>query len=136
MVGDDRVRFCGLCQRNVYYLSGMSRPDIERLIEEKEGRLCVRFYQRADGRMLTADCPVGLRAARRWMARITGAVLASIAALFIGILNPTGSVKSKEDVIDRLREIEPLEPVVEWLFPRPKFTRVVAGVMCPRSAGD
>jgi hypothetical protein len=133
MVGDDAVRFCGLCQRKVYHLSGMSRQDIERLIEEKEGRLCVRFYQRADGRMLTADCPVGLRAARRWMARVMGAVLALIVALFIGILNPTGNVRSKEDVIDRLREITPLEPIVEWLFPRPKVHQVLMGVMCPRS---
>jgi hypothetical protein len=40
--------------------------EAERLVVEKEGRLCVRFHRRADGTVLTRDCPVGLR---RWLAR-------------------------------------------------------------------
>jgi hypothetical protein len=59
MKGDHQVRFCGQCQKNVYNLSGMARAHAERLVQETEGRLCVRFYRRADGTLLTADCPVG-----------------------------------------------------------------------------
>jgi len=62
MQGDDRVRFCAHCQKNVYNLSALTRRDAEALIKEKEGNLCARFYRRADGTVLTQDCPVGLKA--------------------------------------------------------------------------
>jgi hypothetical protein len=65
MEGDDRTRFCQSCAKHVYNLSSMSKAEAEGLIAEKEGRLCVRFYQRADGTVLTDNCPIGLKVARR-----------------------------------------------------------------------
>jgi hypothetical protein len=62
MRGDDQVRFCGHCSKNVYNLSAMSRSDAEALLRRTEGRVCTHFYRRLDGTILTADCPVGLRA--------------------------------------------------------------------------
>ena len=59
MDGDERARFCGQCRKHVFNLSAMTRTQIESLIREKEGKLCGRFYQRPDGRMITADCPTG-----------------------------------------------------------------------------
>lgn len=59
MEGDDRIRFCGECKKNVFNLSAMSRRDAEALIEEKNGDMCARLYRRADGTVLTEDCPVG-----------------------------------------------------------------------------
>jgi hypothetical protein len=76
MNGDERVRFCGKCEKNVYNLSAMSRADAEALVREKEQRLCVRFYQRADGTVLTGDCPVGVQKKRlrqRVWASLSGA---------------------------------------------------------------
>ena len=61
MDGDDRVRFCRECNRNVYNLTAMTRREARRVIAEREGRLCVRFYQRRDGTVLTSDCPVGAK---------------------------------------------------------------------------
>src|SRR4051812_42669277 len=87
MRGDERVRFCGRCDKNVYNLSALSRADAEALVNEKEGRMCVRFFQRADGTMLTADCPVGaqrLRLRARMWASISGA--AASAALLLGLI--------------------------------------------------
>lgn len=84
MDGDDRVRFCQSCAKNVYNLSSLSRTEAEKLIADKEGKLCVRYYQRADGTVLTANCPVGLRIVRRpfkWLAASFVALLASGAAL-------------------------------------------------------
>lgn len=60
MSGDDRVRFCGVCRLNVYNLSGMTRRDATELVQLVEGRLCVRFFRRKDGTLLTSDCPVGM----------------------------------------------------------------------------
>lgn len=65
MYGDDRTRFCAVCRLNVYNLSGMSRDEAQELILEQEGRRCVRFLRRADGTVLTHDCPVGLAKVRR-----------------------------------------------------------------------
>jgi len=62
MYGDDRVRFCGQCNLNVFNLSAMTKEEAEDLIRRADGRLCVRFYQRSDGTILTKNCPVGLQA--------------------------------------------------------------------------
>jgi len=59
MDGDERVRFCRECNRNVYNLSAMTEAEARRVVAEREGRLCVRFFQRRDGTVLTSDCPVG-----------------------------------------------------------------------------
>jgi hypothetical protein len=85
MAGNDRVRYCGQCQLNVYNLSGMAQREAERLITQAEGRVCVRFYRRADGTVLTEDCPVGLRAVRRRAARWATAAFASILSFFSGV---------------------------------------------------
>jgi hypothetical protein len=66
MLGDDRVRFCGSCAKNVYNLSAMGSDEAENLLRERiGGELCVRFYQRADGTVMTADCPVGAKKKQR-----------------------------------------------------------------------
>ena len=59
MYGNDRMRHCGDCKLNVYNLSGMSREAAENLVMNAEGRLCVRFYRRLDGTIITENCPVG-----------------------------------------------------------------------------
>lgn len=65
MVGDERVRACSLCNKNVYNLSSMTRAEAEAAILEREGRLCVRYYQRADGTILLRDCEIGVKRRRR-----------------------------------------------------------------------
>ena len=84
MKGDTKVRHCELCGLNVYNLSALRRPEAERLIQEREGRLCVRFHLRSDGTVLTADCPVGLRAARLRVAKCVGALAALLAVWGLG----------------------------------------------------
>jgi hypothetical protein len=65
MAGDDRVRACASCNKNVYNLSSMTRDEAEALIVEKEGKLCVRYYQRKDGTILFEDCAVGISQKRK-----------------------------------------------------------------------
>lgn len=83
MTGDDRVRHCSECRLSVYNLSEMTREEAEALIEETEGRLCVRLYQRADGTVITRDCPVGAGKKKRRAAFI-GAVLGGLMTLLAG----------------------------------------------------
>jgi len=73
MIGDEHVRFCKSCEKNVYNLSSMTAEAAEALIVEKEGNLCARFYTRSDGTVITADCPVGVR--RKWVRRAGAAAV-------------------------------------------------------------
>jgi hypothetical protein len=82
MEGDARVRFCRLCSLNVYDLSGMTRAEVEALVLKTEGRLCGRLTRRADGTILTKDCPVGIRALRRRATLAAGAAFAALLSLF------------------------------------------------------
>ena len=85
MIGSERVRFCGQCSVNVYNLSAMNRSEAESLIVRTEGRLCVRFYRRSDGSIITKDCPVGLRAIRRRMLYVAKAISSMMLGLFAGL---------------------------------------------------
>ena len=85
MIGTDRVRFCGQCNLNVYNLSSMSRAEAEAFISNNEGRLCVRYYRRRDGSILTRNCPVGLRAIRRRFSRVAQAVGTAVLSFFAGL---------------------------------------------------
>jgi len=99
MLGDNRKRYCGECKLNVYNLSGMTRAEAENLILSAEGRLCVRFYTRADGSVLTQDCPVGwARVKQRAKTYVTA--FASLIFSFFGALGlVTAFNKSSETVM-------------------------------------
>src|SRR3712207_1307366 len=62
MVGDERVRYCGQCSLHVYNLSGMTKKEAEGLVANSEGRLCVRYYRRADGSITERPCRCSSRA--------------------------------------------------------------------------
>jgi hypothetical protein len=85
MYGDDRSRFCGQCRLNVYNLSGMTRYDAENLLRLSEGRLCVRYYQRPDGTIMTKDCPVGWARIKERVSVMAAAVFALVVSLFGGL---------------------------------------------------
>ena len=102
MIGGDRVRFCSQCQLNVYNLSAMSKYEAESLIARTEGRLCVRFYRRKDGSILTDNCPVGLRALKRRAFRFKRAVAASILGFLAGIGSNGAVNRIGSYLLDRL----------------------------------
>lgn len=84
MAGDNRVRFCGSCHKNVYDFSQMSRAEAQSLLLEKEGNLCARLHRRADGTVITSDCPIGTTPPRRplwWVGAAVSALLAAFAGL-------------------------------------------------------
>jgi len=86
MYGDERKRFCGDCKLNVYNLSGMTRDEAETLVMKAEGRLCVRFFKRADGSVITQDCPVGWAKFKQRTTLIATAFASMVTALFTGVL--------------------------------------------------
>ena len=123
MEGDDRSRYCGACRLNVYNLSGMSLEEARKLIRSREGRLCVRFYQRRDGTVLTKDCPVGVRLARRKLANaiaFTLMILISglgIAARALRGDKPSPPASWYGDSKNRIRQIEPVRTILNSIDP-------------------
>lgn len=92
MYGNDRVRFCSQCKLNVYNLSAMTREQAEDLIRNAEGRLCVRFYRRKDGTMITQNCPQGLAAVKAKFNRMRARVAAFLLT-FLGSIGILGLLK-------------------------------------------
>lgn len=115
MRGDERIRFCGLCHRNVFNLSAMSRDEAEALVAEAEERVCVRMYRRADGTVTTADCaPDRLAAVRRGAKRSLAWAAAGVAGLLavvggLGLASQLGPA-GLDALVDKLTpEPEPCE---------------------------
>jgi hypothetical protein len=96
MYGNERKRFCGDCKLNVYNLSGMTRDEAENLIMNTEGRLCVKFYTRADGSILTQDCPVGWAKVKQRARMVATAVFSLVLSLFGGLLFASFFNKQKD----------------------------------------
>jgi len=81
MAGGERVRHCTLCSLNVYNVAEMTRDEVRELLVRTEGRVCARLYRRADGTVLTRDCPKGLRAVRQRASRAASALIAALLSL-------------------------------------------------------
>lgn len=116
MQGTDKARHCAQCQKNVYNLSGMTRPEAETLIREKDGKVCIRFYRRTDGKIMTTDCPVGLRALRRQAARLVAGIATLLAVLSCGSLLARNRPFDEES--DSVRaHAGPIQSLIDWLDP-------------------
>ena len=91
MIGDDRVRRCSRCARDVLDLSGLRHDEITTLLTERGLPRCERFYRREDGTLSATDCPISRprHLALRALAVIGVAVLlATLTALFVSHLAP------------------------------------------------
>lgn len=82
MTGDERVRMCGQCDRKIYNIAAMSSSAAAKLLRESTERTCIRMFRRADGTVMTADCPTGLRAYRQRVGRIVSAAFAMVLGVF------------------------------------------------------
>jgi hypothetical protein len=122
MYGNERKRFCGDCKLNVYNLSGMSRAEAENLVTSSEGRLCVRFYKRADGSIITQDCPVGWAKVKQRAQVLATAAFSLILSLFAGVF--AASFFGKQQDLGKFRWIP-------FTTPTPKHEPLMGGVPAP-----
>jgi hypothetical protein len=133
MVGDERVRLCLQCQKHVYNFSAMTQAEIAQVVREKEGRLCARFYRRADGTMLTTDCPLG--AGRFWrQARTRLFASAALLAVAVGAALASGSDQAQPVKVPRINKLTLLwdaakAQVRSWFGIKPQ-NRFVMGEIC------
>ncbi|HWN69623.1 MAG TPA: hypothetical protein VNM90_18405 [Haliangium sp.] len=123
MTGDEHVRFCGRCEKNVYDLSSLSASQAEALLRERGESMCVQFF-RSDGMILTGDCPVGARRKSVWR-RVAGAAVAGgLAAVALAGAGAPIGVEGTDEVPPALLD-EQIEAVVGNLsFVAPEMTAV------------
>ncbi len=108
MVGNNRERFCGECQLNVYNLSGMTKRDAESLLMNSEGRLCARFFRRKDGTIITKDCPVGWQAAKQRLSKMWTAIASVLITAVSGIgITAFMTQKSEPEIMGVIRAENP-----------------------------
>jgi hypothetical protein len=107
MTGDERIRFCGMCKKNVYNISEMGTSEAEDFLQENLGSVCFGFTRRADGTIVTDTCPKilkpvrnGFRQLKRAVAIVIGAIMAASASFAQG----DGSVKYTKEQCAALAE--------------------------------
>lgn len=84
MEGDDLVRLCRRCGKNVYNLAGMSGWEPRDFVREAEARRGVRLYRRRDDTLIADDCPRGRQA--KQVARVWARVLICLVITVLGWL--------------------------------------------------
>jgi hypothetical protein len=130
MEGDDRSRFCQHCHKNVYNFTQMSAIEVGALIQEKEGRVCARIYQRTDGKALAENCPRGLARVSRRIKVMACSALAFLLLAGVALArkrnskavtyNPQGPIMRKVD--------KTIGTVKEWIGIQP--TPMLVGEIC------
>jgi hypothetical protein len=101
MIGDEKVRYCAACRLSVFDLSAMDVEETADRIAEHDGSLCVRFYRRPDGTILTQDCPVGIQAAKqkRWAKVRDRAIGLGVAGALTALMLPTQGAVARPSAI-------------------------------------
>lgn len=74
MAGNNEVRFCSHCAKDVHDLSAMKRTDAEKLVQKSNSKLCVRYVKSPDVKLITTP-PKFTQIKRR--ATIAASVLAT-----------------------------------------------------------
>jgi hypothetical protein len=55
MAGNEQVRFCSHCAKDVHNLSEMTRREARKIVAKSKGGICVQYIRRPDGRIQTAN---------------------------------------------------------------------------------
>jgi hypothetical protein len=130
MRGDERTRFCSQCRQHVFNISELTRDVAEELIRSKNSQLCVRYYLRPDGTIMSAACTgiVG-----HWR-RLFGIFAGLFFAVFAGVFGWLVWQDRGEDRYDNwARRNEPFRTILNWIDPAPKRTFCMGRVSTPDS---
>ena len=133
MDGDERVRFCGKCKKNVYNLSAMSDSESLDLIQNSGDEICGRIFKRSDGTVVTNMCPPeAKRGKRQFQFSIAGLVLLMTASA--GLCAPAPWIGKKiQPLVDRFRNRNaPVVPVNRALMGEVAFAPTPMAMPAPK----
>ena len=108
MVGDDRVRFCRHCAKDVNNISAVTRKQAMRLVERSGGSLCIRYVpDAATGQPVFLDRMV--RITRRRPLIAAGVLAASIGVSSMAYSQSDADTDTEAVVARQIREQKELE---------------------------
>lgn len=109
MEGSKTVRNCSSCQQTVFNISEMTRKEAEEVLASNTESLCLRLYRRADGTLITKDCPLGIRLRDRVQFKIQ-----TIVASFLALIHAVPAFGQAVDGVSKPTEksIFQVEPYV------------------------
>lgn len=81
MTGDEKIRFCIDCQKDVYNFSEMTRREAELLLQKTGGQICARTTRDVDGTVITAKPPAGLNLVNLRASKFASAVVTAALSL-------------------------------------------------------
>jgi|GEM_PF-5179945 hypothetical protein len=89
MTGDDKKRLCSSCKIHVYNITALESSEAEAFLASEFGKeICVKYFKRSDGTIITKNCPIGLRSLRRqgerlrkFLSSICGLLLSGISSV-------------------------------------------------------
>ncbi len=117
MLGDDRVRHCCGCAKNVYNIADMTKMEAEEFLAENGSSQCMRIFRRTDGTIMTDNCPRALRAIRNKLSLCCRFVAGMTAAFFAFIPAGKGQEASGQGAgnnkVPAANESKPAAPIVE-----------------------
>ena len=124
LTGNDRIRYCGRCQLNVYNLAEMGVDEIETVFRTTQGRVCGRIYLRGDRTATLRDCPQGR----------AGKIRRGLLKAFAGLCVVGFALISRSAARPDLRAYPQwLQEIAAWISPEePQRGRgMMVGEICP-----
>jgi hypothetical protein len=100
----------------------MTKYDAEHLLRTTEGRLCVRYYQRTDGTILTKDCPVGWAKVKQRLSLAATAAFSLFVSLFAGLF-AVSYLRKNTEIGKRIP--------IPFATPSPKYEPLMGAVAMP-----
>jgi hypothetical protein len=120
MPGDEKVRVCAQCSKNVHNLSSMTEAEAASLLEEAGAVMpCLRFFRRQDGTIMFENCPVGLRKVRdavKYSLRVMSVILSWLISFTSAWAKQDDSEQHPSHInfVWTLSENGPLKRLIHW----------------------
>lgn len=110
MIGNDAIRYCRACRKDVYDLSAMRAEEAEaflaRHVHGEASSACIRLFRRPDGRVLTAECGPGWRRRHAWHAATALTATFAAATVLTAVIDEATQPRPDEEVLG-VSTIEP-----------------------------
>lgn len=132
MLGNDQVRFCEHCALHVTDLSAMTRRKAMDFVARSEGRVCVRFIQAPNGRVLTRSMPEKLYRIQRRVSRLAASAFTATLSVSTAIAqsSPNSSADQPRSIAECVQSETEAEKIVD------EFTASVTGTVKKAAVDD
>jgi len=127
MTGDDKKRLCSSCKIHVYNITALKSSEAEAFLSSEFGNeICVKYFKRSDGTIITENCPIGLRSLRRqgerlrkFLSSICGLLLSGISSVVYGETQLQNEVQVKGSSLSEIAsppmsEVTSFTGLLDW----------------------